>query len=519
MVVARVRLQGLLEREQLVHLHVVHVALLHGEKRHCDLGDGQRLVLVLLHHLGDPLAALQLPASGRIEVRGELGKRRKVAVLGQRQADAATEFLDDRGLGGASHPGHRDSRVDGGTDACVEKVGHQVDLAVGDGDDVGRYERRHVARLRLDDGQCGKRAGLPLDLAAGRFLHILGVDTRGPFQQARVQIEDVAGIGLAAGRAPQQQRHLAVRPGLLGEVVVHHQRVLSPVAEILAHGAARVRGDVLHGGRIGGRCGHHDGVFQRAELLELADHVGYRRVLLSDRHVYALDAGAALIDDGVNCDRSLAGLPIADDQLPLPAADGDHGVHRLQTGLHRLAYRLAGDYTRRHFLDRGEIAGFHRTLAVDRVPQRIHHAPQQRLANRHFQDTAGGLDHVAFGDVPVLAQEYRAHRVLLQVQGQAESVAGEFQHFAVLRPGQTVDSTDAVGHGHYRAHLHLLGGGIEVFDALPDQITDFVRFQSHSTTCLSISSPAGSAWSPNCSSRPAPNRRSPGRPPERGLRQ
>jgi hypothetical protein len=43
--------------------------------------------------------------------------------------------------------------------------------------------------------------------------------TRGTFQEAAVQVEDVTRIGLAAGWAAQQQRHLAVRPGVLGQVV------------------------------------------------------------------------------------------------------------------------------------------------------------------------------------------------------------------------------------------------------------------------------------------------------------
>ena len=40
-----------------------------------------------------------------------------------------------------------------------------------------------------------------------------------------MQVEHVAGVGLAAGRAAQQQRELAVGRGLLGQVVVDAQRV------------------------------------------------------------------------------------------------------------------------------------------------------------------------------------------------------------------------------------------------------------------------------------------------------
>src|SRR5207244_5204791 len=90
-----------------------------------------------------------------------------------------------------------------------EQVGLQVDLAVGDGDDVGRDVGGDVAFLGLDDRQRRQRAGAV----------VIG-ELGGPLEQAAVEVEDVARVGLAAGRATQQQRQLAVGLGLLGQVVV-----------------------------------------------------------------------------------------------------------------------------------------------------------------------------------------------------------------------------------------------------------------------------------------------------------
>ena len=90
--------------------------------------------------------------------------------------------------------------VDRGADARVEQVRLQVDLAVGDRDDVGRDVGRHVAELRLDDRQRGERAAAQLVVQLRRAL-----------EQPRVEIEHVARIRLAARRPPQQQRELAVR--------------------------------------------------------------------------------------------------------------------------------------------------------------------------------------------------------------------------------------------------------------------------------------------------------------------
>jgi hypothetical protein len=60
-----------------------------------------------------------------------------------------------------------------------------------------------------------------------------------------VQVEDVAGVGLAARRTAQQQRHGAVGLGLLGEVVEDDQHVLAVVHPVLADGRAGVRARYL----------------------------------------------------------------------------------------------------------------------------------------------------------------------------------------------------------------------------------------------------------------------------------
>ena len=89
--------------------------------------------------------------------------------------------------------------VDRGADAGVEEVGLEEDLAVGDRDDVRRDVGGEVARLGLDDRQRGERAPALLVVELGRAL-----------EQAAVQVEDVAGEGLAPRRAAQEQRDLAV---------------------------------------------------------------------------------------------------------------------------------------------------------------------------------------------------------------------------------------------------------------------------------------------------------------------
>src|SRR6266567_3669260 len=130
---------------------------------------------------------------------------------------------------------------------------------------------------------------------------------------------------LMARRPAQQQRDGAVRLGLLGQVIEDDQSVLALEHPVLADGRAGVRGDVLVAGRVRRRRGHDRGVLHRPGVLEVLLDLSDRGSLLADRDVDAADLAGRiarlpvrpLIDDRVDRDRRLAGLPVADDQLAL----------------------------------------------------------------------------------------------------------------------------------------------------------------------------------------------------------
>ena len=85
-------------------------------------------------------------------------------------------------------------------------------------------------------------------------------------------------------------------------------------------------------------------------LLQVGNEGGYCGSLLTYGYidtVYGL-AGiveALLVDDGVDGNGCLSSLAVADDKLTLASADRNHGVDGLQSGLQRLLYRLAVDYS------------------------------------------------------------------------------------------------------------------------------------------------------------------------------
>ena len=151
-----------------------------------------------------------------------------------------------------------------------------------------------------------------------------------------MEIEHVAWVGFAAWWAAQQQGHLTVSNGLLGQIVIHDQGVFATVAEVFAHGATGVSTNELHGSRLGSGSRYHNRVFHRACLLKRTHHVFDGRGFLTNRDINAGHVLTLLVDDGINRNRCFTGLAVTNDQFALTATDRDHGVNRLQAGLHGL---------------------------------------------------------------------------------------------------------------------------------------------------------------------------------------
>src|SRR5215207_5824267 len=351
--------------------HAVQVAVGRGvDDRHL-LGGGDRLALALVERGDQPVAARERALRVLVEVGPERRERLEVAELRQLALHPARDLAQRPDLGVAADARHRDADVDRRAHARVEQLRLEEDLAVGDRDHVRRDVGRHVTGLRLDDRQRRHRA----------TAEVVG-QLAGALEQARVQVEDVAGVGLATRRAAQQQRHLAVRVGVLGEVVIDRQRVLALPQEVLADSRARVGGEELDRRRLVGGGGDDDRVVHRAGLFERLRDAHDGRHALPDRDVDRDHAGVAVVDDRVDRDRRLAGLAVADDQLALAAADRDHRVDRLDAGLERLLHRLALDDAGGLDLGRPRLLQVDVALAVERAAERVDDAAEQRVADR-----------------------------------------------------------------------------------------------------------------------------------------
>src|SRR5258708_760857 len=222
-------------------------------------------------------------------------------------------------------------------------------------------------------------------------------------------------------------------------------------------------------------------MFHSPLLFQHLDELGNRGTLLADRHIYAIQldllvAGGVerlLVQDGVERDRGLAGLAVADDQLALAAADRDQRIDRLQPSRHRLVDRLARNDARRLDVDALAFRGLDRAFAVDRIAERIDHAAEQALAHRSVDDGAGALDGLTFHDLAVGAEDHDADVVGLEVERHAAGAVLELDHLAGLDVVEAVDAGDAVADGQHLSDFGNFSLLAEILDLVLENRGNF----------------------------------------------
>merc|ERR1712088_1191813 len=189
--------------------------------------NGHRHILALLQQFCQPDTPVQQLLGSGIKIGTELGESGDFTVLGKLELHGTGDLLHGLGLGSGADTGHRETDIDGRSDTLVEQLSLQEDLAVSDGDDIGGDVGGHITSLGLDDGQGGE----------GATSHGVG-HLGGTLKQPGVKVEDVTGVSLTAWGTPEQQGHLPVSDGLLGQVVEDDHSVHAVVTEVLSHGNA-----------------------------------------------------------------------------------------------------------------------------------------------------------------------------------------------------------------------------------------------------------------------------------------
>ena len=187
-----------------------------------------------------------------------------------------------------------------------------------DGNDVGWDISRDISSLGLNDGEGSQGTGTE------RLVHL-----GSSLEQSRVQVEDISWVSLSTWRSSKQKRQLSVSDGLLGQVIVDDQGVLSVVSEPLSHGTSRERSEVLKRSGLGGGGGDNDGVFQGVVLLKGLDQLSNGGSLLSDGNVDTVEllllvgtvVPLLLVEDGVNGNGGFTSLSVTNDKLSLSSTN------------------------------------------------------------------------------------------------------------------------------------------------------------------------------------------------------
>ena len=123
--------------------------------------------------------------------------------------------------------------------------------------------------------------------------------------------------------------------------------------------------------------------------------------------------------------------------------------------------------------------GLDRALAVERMPERIDDAADQRLADGHLEHAAGALDVVALLDEGVLPKKHGADVVLFEVQHQAHDVVRELEQLGGHAVAQAVDAGDAVADLEDGADLFDLDLGLIALDLSLQDGGDLFGSQLH----------------------------------------
>jgi len=105
----------------------------------------------LLEQLHQLLSSGQLGPRGLVQLARELRKGFQVSILRQVQTKGSGYLLHRFDLGGAADARNRQSDVDRRPEPRVEEAGFEVDLAVGDRNDVRGYISGEVVRLGFYD--------------------------------------------------------------------------------------------------------------------------------------------------------------------------------------------------------------------------------------------------------------------------------------------------------------------------------------------------------------------------------
>src|SRR3989338_7689744 len=176
-----------------------------------------------------------------------------------------------------------------------------------------------------------------------------------------MQIKNISRISFTTRRSAQEKRNLPVRPSMFGEIVIHHERVLTDVAEIFTHGGASIGGNVLQSGRIRGGRSHDNSFSHRVFPAQAVNEARNGAHLLANRDINTNDAAlcTVLVNNSIDRDRGLTCLPIANNEFPLTAPNWNHRINGFKTSQEGLINGLASNNTWGNLFNLSLLGGYY----------------------------------------------------------------------------------------------------------------------------------------------------------------
>ncbi|KAH3663765.1 hypothetical protein OGAPHI_005167 [Ogataea philodendri] len=437
----QVRNELLLESGNLVKWDTVQVTVDTGVDDWNLLLSSKWRVLLLLQQLGQSLTSGQGLLGRGIKVRTELSESSNFSVLSQEQLQRTSNLLHGLNLGSRTDSRHRQTDVDSWSDTLVEQFSLQEDLTIGNGNDVGRNVSRDITTLGLNDWQSSQRT-------TSKSIGHLGSS----LQQSRVQVENITWVSLSSWRSSQKKGQLTVSNGLLGQIVVDDQSVLSVVSEPLRDGTGSERSQVLQWSSLRSSGSNNDRVLQSIVLLQGLHQLSNGGSLLTNGNVNTVKflglvrtaVPSLLVQDGVKGNSSLTGLSVTNDQLSLTSSDWDKGIDSLQTSLHWLVNGSSWQDTWGLKLGSSETNGFDWSLTVNWVTQSVDDSSQHSWSDWNINNLSGSLNDFTLLDFSVGTEQHNTDLARLQVQGHTLDTGGELNQLFSLTVVQTENSGNTI---------------------------------------------------------------------------
>ena len=268
-----------------------------------------------------------------------------------------------------------------------------------------------------------------------------------------MQIEYVTRICLTSRRSLEQQGKCTVSSGMFAQIVIYHQHILAVLHPLFTDGTARIRSYVLQRCKLTGRSGNYSGVAHRAVLRQSLNNRSNRGRLLSYGNIDTFHALPLLIDNGINSDRRLTGLSVADDQLTLSSSDRHHGVNSLDTCLQRCIYGFSCDNAGCNSLNFTIFISLDRPFAVNRLSKGIHNTPEHAVTYRHLNHSSCSLYDIPLIDVVLASEKNRTNIIFFQVKYHTVNLAGELQQLSLHGILKSVHTSDTVGNLNNSTHI------------------------------------------------------------------